>query len=239
MGRLDDRDREFCRWLRTLSLLLALVVAGLVPASAQDVSGYVGASLFISPWSPEKVSGSPSLSFDNTGRTDRWLPGGTVEAGIGLGRRLDLGVEIALAPRRTIDQSHFYFNPFQKEARYRDTALFATAKLRAERGRGAVAVVVGAGLVHQSTLERRAEGRLGSTGYTFGAFGPEVAVARWGPGVMAGIDFSTRLSSRISVGPQLRVFGTDRGDLARIPEFQSLGIPKVAYRVGVAVRAGL
>ncbi|MGD9903132.1 MAG: hypothetical protein AB7U83_06650 [Vicinamibacterales bacterium] len=222
---------------RALLALAVLTVAR--PADAQNVSAYVAGSLFLSPWSPREVSGSPSLSYDNAGRGDRFLPGGTVEVGLSLQRRFDLGVEVALAPRRTIDQAHFYFNPFEKDARYRDTTIFATARARAGRASAAVALVAGAGLVHQSALERTAPGRFGVTGYTFGPFGPDVAVSRWGRGAMAGIDVSTRVSPRVSIGPQFRLLYTDRGDIAAIPDFRSFGIPKVTYRIGLMIRSSL
>ncbi|MGE0362426.1 MAG: hypothetical protein AB7H93_15660 [Vicinamibacterales bacterium] len=216
---------------------LVLAILSVSPASAQDLSGYLTASLFVSPWSPQDVSGSPSLSYDNEGRTNRFLPGATIEAGVHLGPRIGVGVEVALAPRRAIDQTHFYFNPFMKEARYRDTTIFVVARLRVGSDRAGVDLVGGGGLVRQSSLERTAPGRFGVDGYTFGALGPEVEVSRWGRGGMGGIDFSTQVSPRVSIGPQFRVVYADRGDIATVPEFQSFGIPKVTYRIGLAIRA--
>lgn len=221
----------------TLVLLLSLSAAarGATPAQAQT-RGFVGGGAFVSPWRPADVPGSPSLSYENES-PDPFVLGVAAEAGVGLGPRLQLAVEVGLPARGEIAQTHFYFNPFKKDIRFRETTVFGVARIGLAPGTAVgVDVVGGGGLVRQSSLERVAEGRFGTSGYSFGTFGPEHEVTRLTWGAVGGLDVPIGLGPRASLVPQARVFYVDRGDIAELPGFPAFGLPDVTIRVGLNLR---
>jgi hypothetical protein len=218
--------------------LHAFAILSFAPtAFAQNAQGYVGAGVFLGPWNPEDISfGSPSLSYQNDRGDDLLVLGGTFEAGIRL-RRVGLGIEVGVPVRRTVDQLFFYFTPYRKEIGYRESTFFTVARYVTGSDAVGAEFVAGAGLVHQHSVERVAPGRLESSGYTFGAFGPEATVTRWGPGATAGLDLPIRLSPAVALVPQGRVVYVNRGDVAELPNFSSFGLPKTSWRVGLTLRA--
>ena len=225
------------RGLAVSAILLTAMLVGPAGAAAQDSNGYVGGGVFFGPWQPDDVTGSPSLSYGNTAGDASTVIGAAVEAGVALGRNFGLGVEVGFPARRDIFQEHFYFNPFKRESRYRDTTLFGVARVRVGGPAVSAELVAGGGLVHQSSLERTALGRFGTTGYTFGPFGDELDVTRWTWGATGGLDLPVRVGSRLSLVPQLRVLVIDRGDITGALPFPTFGLPKVTYRGGLALRA--
>ena len=141
-------------------MLWAAVLVWPAAAAAQAPAGYLGGGVFLGAWQPDDVGGSPSLSFDNTS-DDSTLVGAILEAGVALGRQVTLGAEVGFPPRRDVSQVHFYSNPFRKEVRYRDTTLFGVARVRVGQAAVSAELVAGGGLVHQSSLERTAQGQFG------------------------------------------------------------------------------
>jgi hypothetical protein len=222
------------QWIRMATLSLALLALPRI-AAGQDVRGYVGGALTISPWGLKPVrGGTPSLDFDNTS-TESTAPGVATEVGWLLNRRVALGAEIGLPFRREVTQTYSYFTPYISVSRYRDLTLFAIARaLLNQDGRVGVGLVGGGGSVQQSSLERVAEGHFGS--YTFGPFGLERDVSRWTWGLTGGVDVSLQAARHVSIVPQFRVLAIDRGHVIDGDVF-AFGFSTVVYRYGVSLRA--
>lgn len=217
-----------------VTVALALLLTG-ASAFAQT-AGIVGGAVFVSPWRPGNVEGSASLSYENDS-PDSVVFGVAADAGVQLGPRLQLAVEAAIPARGEIAQTHFYFNPFTKDIRFRETTVFGLARVAlTPAGAVGVELVAGGGLVRQSSVERVADGRFGSTGYTFGGFGAEQEVTRTTWGVAGGLDLPFAVGARASIVPQARVIYVDRGDITQLPGFPALGLPDVTIRIGAGLR---
>jgi hypothetical protein len=227
-----------CDGLRSAVLVLAILNCTTAIANAQDPRVYVGGAFTISSWSIQNVSaGTPNLTFTNTG--DNSPAAGIVgEAGLFVSPRVAIGVEIGQAFRKGLTQTHGYINPYVLESQYRDLTLFGVVRYQLNMGRVRAALVGGAGPVQESSLERAASGRYGSTLATvvYDPFGPETEVTNWTFGATFGADIIIKATRHLSVVPQVRVLTIPRGDFEGGPASVSFGLSAVVYRAGIGVR---
>lgn len=223
------------RGWRLRSIGAAILWLHAAPLHAQP-GGYAGVGGFVSPWLAADLSGgSPSLSYENEA-TDRLVAGLSAEVGFSPVPRVHVGIEAGLPTRGGIAQTHFYFNPFKKDVRYRDTTFFGVVRVGLAAGAVGLDLVAGGGLIHQSSVERTAQGRLSGNGYVFDAFGPEQEVTRWSKGIMGGLDLPLRLGPSANLVPHVRVLYVDRGDVAELPLFPTFGLHDVQVRAGIGLR---
>jgi hypothetical protein len=120
------------------------------------------------------------------------------------------------------------------ENRHRDIVLSGLLHVRTPHaGRAQFALVGGAGLVREDTLQREAERLLFSvTGSDFGPYGAEIQLTRWTFGIVAGGDVAIDVNRRVSIVPQIRVPFVFRDALNG-----SQGLSSAAIRAAVSVRA--
>jgi hypothetical protein len=97
-------------------------------------------------------------------------------------------------------------------------------------------LVGGGGVVRGNSLQRIANGAFGSN--VFGPFGDETSLTHTAPGVTVGTDLAIEAAPSIRIVPQFRMLMIARGDAQDVANpFSDLGLPKVVYRLGIAIRA--
>jgi hypothetical protein len=217
--------------------VLVMVALG-VPAisSAQDDRGYIGASAMLSTQSSHRQGSEPGLPTSGAGGT---AIGGVIEAGGLLIPRIALGIEISAPMRFTALQETDYIRAFQQESRHRDLALSGVMReivVSTERVR--LDVVEGAGLVWESTLQRRRDevGLLPVFPPTFGPYSNEYSFTRWTVAALAGGDLEIRVTPRIAIVPSARVHFIRRSTDPAEPGW-ALGLSSRVVRAAIGLRA--
>lgn len=208
-------------------------------ATAQEARGYAGAALTLSTVGVHSISGgSPSTTYDNAS-SETWARGVTGEAGWFFKKSLAIGVEFTapFARNELTSVRTYLVAPRSLTSRYREQTLFAVLGWHVGTPTRIRTVIVGGGgVVLGSSLERLAQHQGASSASVFGPYGDETSVSGGMLGATGGADVTIAMSRHLSVAPQVRVLTVMRG---RISDslFGDLGLPKVAYRIGLGVRA--
>ena len=161
---------------RAVMFLLVLLSWSTI-ARAQELRAYIGGVVVISPWGPHSVSGgSPSTTYDNVS-TDTMVSGVGGEAGWWFGRAGAVGIEIGVPlERKDLTQHFYYLSPYIRETRYREQTIFVVARGQVlAGGRVRLQLVGGGGPVRGTSLDRVANGKIGSSVWGPSADGPLVA----------------------------------------------------------------
>jgi hypothetical protein len=221
-------------------LLAALGSSRIV--SAQNVHPYVGGGIEMSSFGTHSWEGSPSLSFDNA-TDDSIVIGLGGEGGVFLGTNVAVGAEVNVPfGRGGITQSHGYFNPYSRLSRYREWSLFGIFHGYVPAGRRVRAgLLAGAGIVFASSLDRYSFCQFSGTPVVVcQPFTAEQEATRSTLGATLGGDVVIQATHRLSVVPGFRVVRVGRGgDLASsgYHDFIDLGLDRLVYRAGIAIRA--
>jgi hypothetical protein len=218
----------------------ALVVGLLLNFSsaihAQDHRAYAGGGFMESMWGGrESPESSPSLTFARS--TGAIVPGFFVEGGVALGPVLSVGGELCVPSRHEWTQgSDYVFGPFRRRIRYRDGTIAAVARLQTPAAKAVRAAFVGGfAFVHQSSIQRSDEGRLGPNGtIEYSRFGAEQKLAVWTGAAVLGGDVVMLATNRVSVVPQIRLSLIARDGI--FTDIGSLNVARVVFRAGVGVR---
>jgi hypothetical protein len=214
-----------------------LLAMGPVRAHGQEGRVYAGASAFISTQDSHRQGTAPSLPRTGVGGT---TVGGGAEFGGFVTEHVGLGVEFALPARITAVQETDYTRIFQVENRYRELTMFAVARAATRSAaRIRLAAVGGAGLVQESSLQRRRDA-LGlfplTPSVTFGPYSDQMTRTRWTYGVTFGGEAAIALSRHAALVPAMRVNWVHRSDDTNEPMWV-LGLSSIVYRPSVGVRA--
>lgn len=206
-------------------------------AAAQEPRIYVAASGFVSTQDSHRQGMAPSLPRSGVGGTT-WGVGG--EFGSFVTAHVGVGIEFTLPARIDAVQETDYFRVFQTANRYRDLTLSAVARVRSRPiGPVRIAAVGGAGIVQESSLQRRREAA-GSFPYMvpveFGPYGDEIKTTRWTYGAVVGGESEIALSRHVALVPGMRVQWIRRSDdPGELMWF--LGLSSLVLRPSVALRA--
>jgi hypothetical protein len=222
--------------------LLCVTVADLMtliaPAAvrAQQPRAYVGAAAMLSIQGSHRLGADPSLPTTGAGGA---AAGVTVEAGAFLAPAVAIGAEVSVPRRFTALQETDYLRVFQQQSRHRDLAISGVVRVRILSSRRAsLWIAGGAGLVEESTLQRRRDqaSLLPTYPPVFGPYSDEYSFTRWTPSALAGLDVQIALASHLAIIPQLRVHFVPRTDDPSNPGW-ALGLSRFVVRPAVGLRA--
>jgi hypothetical protein len=152
----------------------------------------------------QRPGSSPSMPRTGVGGTTVGVSG---EAGRFLRPRVGVGVEFTLPARIEAVQLTNYFQVYETAHRYRDVTLSGVVHVYAPHFHALrFGAVGGAGLVQESTLQRRRDSvPYGLFTGNFGSYGPETESTRWTIGATIGGDLEIGVSRHASVVPQIRM----------------------------------
>ncbi len=221
--------------MRLLALAIVIITAGSV-CSAQDGQTYVGGSGMVSTQDSHRQGSAPSLPTSGAGGT---AVGATFEAGRIMTGRIAVGAELSLPTRFTALQETDYSRVFQQESRHRDLVLSGILRETVvAAARVKVEAVEGAGLVQESTFQRRRDQAtpLPTFPPVFGPYSDEYSFSRWTLGLLAGGDVEISLTPHVALVPGIRVHFVQRTDDGSEPGW-ALGLSSVLVRAAVGVRA--
>jgi hypothetical protein len=229
-----------------ISALLFVLTFGAAVARAQDTRGYVGGAGLLSIIKNSHPPGT-SPSLPNTGVEGSSF-GGAAEAGWFITPSTSISAEASLPARFTSVQETNYFRSWRVENRYRELVLSALVRAHTPRsGPVRFEVVAGPSLIQESSIQRRADetGPLPGSIFPpiFGPYGPEKEITHRRVGVTMGAGVSLRVSSHVSIVPEMRVHwirrstGSYDGPSGTFDDLWYLGLSPWVYRPAISIRA--
>lgn len=222
---------------RTLAAAVVVAALGLSrTAGAQNGRAYVGAAGMLSTQGSHRQGSGPSLP---TTGAEGSAVGATVETGVFLIPRVALGVEASLPRRFTSLQETDYVRVFQQESRHRDLAISGVLRVTTSPARRIrLGIVGGAGLVQESTRQRRRDqaGLLPRYPPLFGPYSDEYSFTRWTVAGLAGADVEVAITHGVAVVGQLRSHVIRRSSDPSEPGW-ALGLDRLVLRPAVGLRA--
>jgi len=222
-------------------LMVFLLMAYGSSVNAQEVHPYVGGAVEISTFGVDSLSGSPSMTYNNTS-TDSMIVGVLGEAGLFLGRRIAVGAEFEMPlERASVTSMHGYFNPYTRESAYREGSLFGIFHGYVPvSARAQVGILGGGGFVFASSIDQQSDCNFDPT-IPCKPFSAPTETTRTSFGATVGGDLSVQAAEHLAVVSQFRLIWVSRGDPASadgqsIPLI-TLGIDRVSYRAIIGLRA--